>query len=149
MYPNQVYRLVSPDSVSVLLLHIRKLIGLESEAGMLVLGPLGLLEEAEFRGTESSVGIPFFTALWEELPCGLGTCRGNCLHVSQQTPALFETEHSSGTPHRPLELTDFVSCLTVQEDWTLELGGSQDIPNVLEVPRALSESSLAHLLSDK
>lgn len=148
---------MAPDSVSAFLLHIRKLVGLKSVAGMLVLGPLDLLEEAEFRGTESSVGIPFFTVLWEEvsigelreLPCGLGTCRGNCLHVSQQTPALFETNHSSGTPHRPLELTDYVSCLTIQEDWTLELGSSQDIPNVLEVPRTLSESSLAHLLSDK
>ncbi|XP_028635969.1 CST complex subunit CTC1 isoform X1 [Grammomys surdaster] len=62
--------------------------------------------------------------------------------------AVFETEHSSGTSHRPLELSDCVSCLTVQEEWTLELGNSQDIPDVVEVPRALPESSLAHLLGD-
>ncbi|GAB1296273.1 CST complex subunit CTC1 [Apodemus speciosus] len=61
---------------------------------------------------------------------------------------VFETECSSGTSHRPLELADCVSCLTVQEEWTLELGSSQDIPDVLEVPRALPESSLARLLSD-
>lgn len=70
------------------------------------------------------------------------------LVAPDSTPGLFETKHSSGTPHRPLELTDYVSCLTIQEDWTLELGSSQDIPNVLEVPKILSESSLAHLLSD-
>ncbi|XP_029402132.1 CST complex subunit CTC1 isoform X3 [Mus pahari] len=64
-----------------------------------------------------------------------------------QTP-VFETEGSSGTSRRPLELADCESCLTVQEEWTLELGSSQDIPNVLEIPRALPESSLAQLLSD-
>ncbi|XP_021067788.1 CST complex subunit CTC1 isoform X2 [Mus pahari] len=61
---------------------------------------------------------------------------------------VFETEGSSGTSRRPLELADCESCLTVQEEWTLELGSSQDIPNVLEIPRALPESSLAQLLSD-
>lgn len=62
---------------------------------------------------------------------------------------MFETEGSSGTSRRPLELADCGSCLTVQEEWTLELGSSQDIPNVLEVPRALPKSSLAQLLGDK
>lgn len=64
-----------------------------------------------------------------------------------QTP-VFETEGSAGTSRRPLELADCGSCLTVQEEWTLELGSSQDIPNVLEVPRTLPESSLAQLLGD-
>lgn len=62
---------------------------------------------------------------------------------------MFETQYSSGTSHRPLELSDCVSCLTVQEEWTLELGNSQDIPDTVAVPRALPESSLAHLLGDK
>lgn len=62
---------------------------------------------------------------------------------------MFETEHSSDTLHRPLELADCVSCLTVQEEWTLELVSSQDMPDGLEVPRALRESSLARLLGDK
>ncbi|XP_038182848.1 CST complex subunit CTC1 isoform X4 [Arvicola amphibius] len=65
-----------------------------------------------------------------------------------QIAALFETEGPSGTSQRPLELAGIQSCLTVQDEWTLELGSSQDIPDVLEISRALTESSLTHLLSD-
>ncbi|XP_008853976.1 CST complex subunit CTC1 isoform X2 [Nannospalax galili] len=64
------------------------------------------------------------------------------------TPVLFKAESSSGTSQRPLELAGCVSCLTIQDEWTLELGRSQDIPDVLEISRALPESSLTHLLSD-
>ncbi|KAL6039620.1 hypothetical protein STEG23_002427 [Scotinomys teguina] len=64
------------------------------------------------------------------------------------TPMLFETEGSPGTSQRSLELAGTQSCLTVQEEWTLELGSSQDIPNVPEISKPLPESSLAHLLSD-
>ncbi|CAO2643726.1 CST complex subunit CTC1 [Lemmus lemmus] len=64
------------------------------------------------------------------------------------TPTLFETESPSGTSQRPLELAGIQSCLTVQDEWTLELESSQDIPNVLEISRALPKSSLTHLLSD-
>lgn len=64
-------------------------------------------------------------------------------------PMLFEAEGSSGTTQRPLELAGTQSCLTVQKEWTLELGSSQDIPNVLDISKALPESSLTHLLSDK
>lgn len=103
------------------------------------------------------VGISAFTKLQEEISIGrlrelcsgLGACRSHCLHVSQQTPMLFETEGSSGPSQRPLELAGTQSCLTVQEEWTLELGSSQDIPNVPEISKALPESSLTHLLSDK
>ncbi|KAL1778995.1 CST complex subunit CTC1 isoform X1 [Sigmodon hispidus] len=61
---------------------------------------------------------------------------------------VFETEGSSGMSQRPLELAGTQSCLTVREEWTLELGSSQDIPNVLEICRALPESNLTQLLSD-
>nr|AAH14687.1 1500010J02Rik protein [Mus musculus]BAC30081.1 unnamed protein product [Mus musculus] len=70
------------------------------------------------------------------------------LVASGPSTPVFETEGSAGTSRRPLELADCGSCLTVQEEWTLELGSSQDIPNVLEVPRTLPESSLAQLLGD-
>ncbi|KAM7333629.1 hypothetical protein ACRRTK_006949 [Alexandromys fortis] len=66
----------------------------------------------------------------------------------QKTATLFETEGPSGTSQCPLELAGIQSCLTVQDEWTLELGSSQDIPNVQEISRALPESSLTHLLSD-
>ncbi|XP_075848199.1 CST complex subunit CTC1 isoform X3 [Microtus pennsylvanicus] len=66
-----------------------------------------------------------------------------------QTATLFETEGPSGTSQRPLELAGIQSYLTVQDEWTLELGSSQDIPNMQEISRALPESSLTHLLSDK
>ncbi|XP_026635897.1 CST complex subunit CTC1 [Microtus ochrogaster] len=65
-----------------------------------------------------------------------------------QTATLFETEGPSGTSLRPLELAGIQSCLTVQDEWTLELGSSHDIPNMQEISRALPESSLTHLLSD-
>ncbi|KAH0511519.1 CST complex subunit CTC1 [Microtus ochrogaster] len=64
------------------------------------------------------------------------------------TATLFETEGPSGTSLRPLELAGIQSCLTVQDEWTLELGSSHDIPNMQEISRALPESSLTHLLSD-
>ncbi|XP_041520815.1 CST complex subunit CTC1 isoform X3 [Microtus oregoni] len=66
-----------------------------------------------------------------------------------QTATLFETEGPSGTSQRPLELAGIQSCLTVQDEWTLELGSSQDIPNMQEISRTLPKSSLTHLLSDK
>ncbi|XP_051036266.1 CST complex subunit CTC1 isoform X2 [Phodopus roborovskii] len=52
------------------------------------------------------------------------------------------------TSQHPLELAGTQSCLTVPKEWTLELGSSQDIPNVLDISRALPESPLTHLLSD-
>ncbi|XP_015359947.1 CST complex subunit CTC1 isoform X2 [Marmota marmota marmota] len=60
------------------------------------------------------------------------------------TPKLFEVEGSSCTSQRPLELAGCVSCLTVQDEWTLELESS---PDVLGIPKALPESSLTNLLS--
>ncbi|KAM4843730.1 CST complex subunit CTC1 isoform 2-T2 [Thomomys bottae] len=56
------------------------------------------------------------------------------------TPA-FEAEGSSGVSLRPLELAGCGSCLTIQEEWTLELESSQNM--------LLLESSLTDLLSDK
>ncbi|XP_057572891.1 CST complex subunit CTC1 [Hippopotamus amphibius kiboko] len=63
------------------------------------------------------------------------------------TPMLFEGGGSSCTSRRPLELAGCASCLTVREEWTLELASSQDIPEVLGISRALPESSLTDLLS--
>lgn len=65
------------------------------------------------------------------------------------TPLLFEDGGSSCISQRPLELTGCTSCLTVQDEWTLELESSQDIPDVLGINRALPESSLTDLLSGK
>nr|XP_058139497.1 CST complex subunit CTC1 isoform X2 [Dasypus novemcinctus] len=62
-------------------------------------------------------------------------------------PALFTEHGSSCISQRPLELAGCVSCLTVQDEWTLELESSQDIPDTLGVNRALPESSLTDLLS--
>ncbi|XP_077022029.1 CST complex subunit CTC1 isoform X2 [Tamandua tetradactyla] len=62
-------------------------------------------------------------------------------------PALFEDGRLSCKSQRPLELAGCVSCLTVQNEWTLELESSQDIPDVLGVHKALPESSLTDLLS--
>ncbi|XP_012868915.1 PREDICTED: CST complex subunit CTC1 [Dipodomys ordii] len=59
---------------------------------------------------------------------------------SASTPA-FEAEGSSCMSQRPLELAGCVSCLTVQDEWTLELESSQNM--------LLPESSLTHLFSDK
>ncbi|NIG60307.1 CST complex subunit CTC1 [Pontoporia blainvillei] len=50
-------------------------------------------------------------------------------------------------PPRPPELAGYASCLTIQDEWTLELASSQDIPEVLAISRALPESSLTDLLS--
>uniref|UniRef100_A0A8D0Y8P4 CST complex subunit CTC1 n=1 Tax=Sus scrofa TaxID=9823 RepID=A0A8D0Y8P4_PIG len=64
------------------------------------------------------------------------------------TPALFKGGDSPCISQRPLELAGCASCLTVQDEWTLELESSQDVPEVLGTHRALPESSLTDLLSD-
>lgn len=64
------------------------------------------------------------------------------------TPMLFEKDGSSCLSRRPLELAACASCLTVQDNWTLELESSQDIQDVLDANKALPESSLTDLLSD-
>ncbi|XP_016078004.1 PREDICTED: CST complex subunit CTC1 isoform X2 [Miniopterus natalensis] len=64
------------------------------------------------------------------------------------TPVLFEEGVSSCTSQRPLELAGCTSCLTVQDEWTLELESSQDIPDVPSINKALPASSLTDLLSD-
>ncbi|KAM5214984.1 CST complex subunit CTC1 isoform 1-T1 [Hipposideros larvatus] len=63
------------------------------------------------------------------------------------TPMLFEEDGSSCVSQHPLELAGCTSCLTVQDEWTLELESSQDIPDVLGISKALPESSLTDLLS--
>ncbi|XP_067571489.1 CST complex subunit CTC1 isoform X1 [Pseudorca crassidens] len=63
------------------------------------------------------------------------------------TPMLFKEGGSSCVSLRPPELAGCASCLTVQDEWTLELASSQDIPEVLGISRALPESSLTDLLS--
>ena len=50
---------------------------------------------------------------------------------------------------RPLELAGCTSCLTVQDEWTLELESSQDTPDVPSINTALPKSSLTDLLSGK
>ncbi|XP_020031140.1 CST complex subunit CTC1 isoform X2 [Castor canadensis] len=60
---------------------------------------------------------------------------------------VFEAECSSCMSQRPLELAGCVSCLTVQDEWTLEFHSSQDVSGVLGIPEALPKSSLTHLLS--
>ncbi|XP_047403460.1 CST complex subunit CTC1 isoform X3 [Sciurus carolinensis] len=62
------------------------------------------------------------------------------------TPKLFEVEGSSCTSQRPLELAGCVSCLTVQDEWTLELESAQDLPDMLGIHKALSGSLLTDLL---
>ncbi|XP_054173317.1 CST complex subunit CTC1 isoform X6 [Homo sapiens] len=64
------------------------------------------------------------------------------------TPMLFEKDGSSCISRRPLELAGCASCLTVQDNWTLELESSQDIQDVLDANKSLPESSLTDLLSD-
>uniref|UniRef100_A0A8C3YJ97 CST complex subunit CTC1 n=1 Tax=Catagonus wagneri TaxID=51154 RepID=A0A8C3YJ97_9CETA len=64
------------------------------------------------------------------------------------TPALFKGGDSSCVSQRPLELAGCASCLTVRNEWTLELESSRDIPEVLGTRSALPESSLTDLLSD-
>uniref|UniRef100_G1T012 CST complex subunit CTC1 n=1 Tax=Oryctolagus cuniculus TaxID=9986 RepID=G1T012_RABIT len=63
------------------------------------------------------------------------------------TPAVFEADGSACRSQRPLELAGCVSCLTVQNEWTLELERSPDITDELSVNKALPESSLTNLLS--
>ncbi|KAM5307416.1 CST complex subunit CTC1 isoform 2-T2 [Glossophaga mutica] len=63
------------------------------------------------------------------------------------TPVLFEASGSSCISQRPLELAGCTSCLTVQDEWTLELESSQDTPDAPSVNTALPKSSLTDLLS--
>uniref|UniRef100_A0A8C0YWR1 CST complex subunit CTC1 n=1 Tax=Canis lupus familiaris TaxID=9615 RepID=A0A8C0YWR1_CANLF len=63
------------------------------------------------------------------------------------TPLLFEEGGPSCTPHRPLELAGYASCLTVQDDWTLEVENGQDFPAALESSKALPKTPLDDLLS--
>ncbi|KAM9210725.1 CST complex subunit CTC1 isoform 1-T1 [Dugong dugon] len=63
------------------------------------------------------------------------------------TPALFKEGSSSCISQRPLELAGCASCLTVQDEWTLELERSQDIPDVLGINKALPKSSMTDFLS--
>ncbi|XP_037020872.2 CST complex subunit CTC1 isoform X2 [Artibeus jamaicensis] len=63
------------------------------------------------------------------------------------TPVSFEVGGSSYMSQRPLELAGCTSCLTVQDEWTLELESSQDTPDVPSVNTALPKSSLTDLLS--
>uniref|UniRef100_A0A8D0SRV7 CST complex subunit CTC1 n=1 Tax=Sus scrofa TaxID=9823 RepID=A0A8D0SRV7_PIG len=74
----------------------------------------------------------------------LRACQGS----NPQPPALFKGGDSPCISQRPLELAGCASCLTVQDEWTLELESSQDVPEVLGTHRALPESSLTDLLSD-
>lgn len=60
---------------------------------------------------------------------------------------LFEEGGSSCVSQHPLELAGCASCLTVQDEWTVELASSQDIPEVLGIRPTLPESSLTDLLS--
>uniref|UniRef100_A0AC11E6A8 CST telomere replication complex component 1 n=1 Tax=Ovis aries TaxID=9940 RepID=A0AC11E6A8_SHEEP len=63
------------------------------------------------------------------------------------TLMLFEEGGSSCMSQHPLELAGCASCLTVQDEWTVELASSQDIPEVLGIRPTLPESSLTDLLS--
>uniref|UniRef100_A0A673VIV6 CST complex subunit CTC1 n=2 Tax=Suricata suricatta TaxID=37032 RepID=A0A673VIV6_SURSU len=63
------------------------------------------------------------------------------------TPLLFEEGGPSCVAQRPLELAGCASCLTVPDEWTLELESSRDLPAVPDASQALPESSLAELLS--
>ncbi|XP_037020873.2 CST complex subunit CTC1 isoform X3 [Artibeus jamaicensis] len=65
------------------------------------------------------------------------------------TPVSFEVGGSSYMSQRPLELAGCTSCLTVQDEWTLELESSQDTPDVPSVNTALPKSSLTDLLSGR
>ena len=69
--------------------------------------------------------------------------------ISWQTLMLFEEGGSSCMSQHPLELAGCASCLTVQDEWTVELASSQDIPEVLGIRLTLPESSLTDLLSGK
>ena len=69
--------------------------------------------------------------------------------ISWQTLMLFEEGGSSCMSQHPLELAGCASGLTVQDEWTVELASSQDIPEVLGIRPTLPESSLTDLLSGK
>ncbi|XP_012582163.1 PREDICTED: CST complex subunit CTC1 [Condylura cristata] len=63
------------------------------------------------------------------------------------TLQLFEKGGSSCILQRPLDLAGCASCLTIQNEWILELESSQNIPDVPGVNKALPKSSLTDLLS--
>lgn len=63
------------------------------------------------------------------------------------TPILFEEGSSSCISQRPLELAGCTSCLSIRDEWTLELESSQNIPDLLGINKALPQSSLTDLLS--
>ena len=65
----------------------------------------------------------------------------------RQTPLLFAEGGPSCVPQRPLELAGCTSCLTVRDEWTVELESSRDLPAVPDANKALPETSLADLLS--
>ncbi|XP_007950539.1 CST complex subunit CTC1 [Orycteropus afer afer] len=64
------------------------------------------------------------------------------------TPTLFKEDGSSCISQRPLELAGCASCLTVQDEWTLELEHPQDVPDALDINKILPEPSLSDLLND-
>ncbi|XP_006899245.1 PREDICTED: CST complex subunit CTC1 [Elephantulus edwardii] len=64
------------------------------------------------------------------------------------TPTLFKEGGPSCASQRPMELAGCASCLTIQDEWTLELGCSGDIPDVPDTNKALPESSLSDILAD-
>ncbi|XP_006863564.1 PREDICTED: CST complex subunit CTC1 [Chrysochloris asiatica] len=63
------------------------------------------------------------------------------------TPTLFKEGGSSCVSQQPLELAGCASCLTVQDEWTLELERSQDNVDVLDADKALCKSSITDFLS--
>nr|XP_035950440.1 CST complex subunit CTC1 [Halichoerus grypus] len=62
------------------------------------------------------------------------------------TPLLFEQGGPSCIPQRPLELAGCASCLSVQDEWTLELESGADSPAVPDTSKALPKTSLDDLL---
>ncbi|XP_054989823.1 CST complex subunit CTC1 isoform X2 [Sorex araneus] len=68
--------------------------------------------------------------------------------VARGPPTTLVLESGSSSEFQcPLHLAGCASCLTVQDEWTIELESSQDIPNVLGIRR--TETSLSDLFSDK
>ncbi|GAB5580500.1 CST complex subunit CTC1 [Prionailurus iriomotensis] len=63
------------------------------------------------------------------------------------TPLLFAEGGPSCVPQRPLELAGCTSCLTVRDEWTVELESSRDLPAAPDANKPLPETSLADLLS--
>lgn len=82
------------------------------------------------------------------LPLEQGTRRELC-SCSRQTPLLFEEGGPSCIPQRALELAGCASCLTVQDEWTLELESGPDFPAGPDTSKALPKTSLDDLLSGK